>query len=93
MRGSKPAYSNRRGHGAYRVTDMSSDRFLSAAQLCERYGVVKSTIHGWVICGVLPAPHKFGGGSARWKLSELEAREKQIGEARPERPFASTAAR
>jgi prophage regulatory protein len=64
---------------------MPNDRFLTAAQLCQRYGVARSTIYDWINGGILPAPHKFTDQAARWWLPELEAREQEIGKARPER--------
>jgi prophage regulatory protein len=47
-------------------------KYVSAAQLAERYGVHKATIWRWVKSGILPQPIKFGAQSTRFDLDEVE---------------------
>ena len=50
----------------------SNQKYVSAAQLAERYGVHKATIWRWVKDGIIPKPIKFGAQSARFDLDEVE---------------------
>jgi len=50
-------------------------KYVSAAQLAERYGVDRSTIWRWHCRGIIPAPVKLSDQVTRWKLDEIEARD------------------
>ena len=47
-------------------------RYLSAAQLAERYGVNRSTIWRWVQRDVLPQPVRISEHCTRWNLEKIE---------------------
>lgn len=48
-----------------------SEKFLSAKQVRDRYGVADSTVAIWNRDGNLPAPHLVGGLNM-WRLADLE---------------------
>jgi prophage regulatory protein len=51
------------------------NRFVSTAQLAERYGVSKATIWRWVNRQILPQPIKLSEQCTRFRLDEVEQRE------------------
>ena len=51
--------------------------FLTTKDLAERYKIAKSTVYELSERGKLPMPLKIGV-SKRWKLSDIEAFEKDI---------------
>jgi excisionase family DNA binding protein len=65
-------------------TTRMSDRYLTIHEVTDRLSLCRQSIYNLVDRGELPAPVHFGR-SARWRLSELEARERQIGAARANR--------
>ena len=50
-------------------------RFLSYADLEERYGKSRVTIWRWVRAGLLPAPYQTGPNSVDFSLQEIEERD------------------
>lgn len=52
-------------------------RYVSDAQLAERYGVNRSTIWRWSSPqrGILPEPVHLSSGCTRWRLDEIERRD------------------
>ena len=50
-----------------------SVRYISSAQLAERYGVNRSTIWRWHRRGVIPPPINISRSCTRWKLETIEA--------------------
>jgi predicted DNA-binding transcriptional regulator AlpA len=50
-------------------------RFLSYADLEERYGKSRVTLWRWVRAGLLPAPKKTGPNSRGFEAEEIEARD------------------
>jgi len=50
-------------------------RYVSDAQLAERYGVSRSTIWRWVARDLLPPPEQLSPGTTRWRLDEIERRD------------------
>ena len=51
--------------------ESGSQRFLSYADLEERYGKSRVTIWRWVCAGLLPAPYQIGSGSVGFKSQEI----------------------
>ncbi len=47
--------------------------FLKDTEAAIRYGVSRPTIWRWTKNGKFPKPVKLGGGSTRWRCSDLEA--------------------
>ena len=56
-------------------------RFVSAAQLAERYDVSKATIWRWVRRDILPSPIKLSEQCTRFDLQEIEKRDAERGQA------------
>lgn len=50
--------------------------FLTKAELAVRWGICTKTIENWVRSGDCPKPANIGGRLVRWKLSVIEAHEK-----------------
>lgn len=50
-------------------------RFLSYADLEERYGKSRVTIWRWVRAGILPAPYETGPNSRGFASDEIEERD------------------
>ncbi len=50
-------------------------RFLSYADLEERYGKSRVTLWRWVRAGLLPAPYRTGPNSVDFDAEEIEARD------------------
>lgn len=46
--------------------------FLRDTEAAVRYGVSRPTIWRWTKNGKFPNPVKLGGGSTRWRYSDLE---------------------
>lgn len=46
--------------------------FFRDIEVAIRYNISRPTIWRWVKQGKFPKPVKLGGGTSRWKLSELE---------------------
>ena len=60
----------------------TSEKYLSTAQVAERYGVSQSAILRWrKTAEDFPTPIKLAGSSTRWRLSALEQWEAQQAEA------------
>ena len=55
--------------------DIASRRFLSYADLEERYGKSRITLWRWARAGLLPAPYQIGPNSVGFALDEIEARD------------------
>lgn len=51
-------------------------KYISAAQLAERYSVDRSTVWRWTSDGKLPAPIKLSDQVTRWNLDDIEASER-----------------
>ena len=54
-----------------------AQKWFSAQQLAERFGVHLSTVWKWAQCGLLPKPGMMGARLARWpeeSIVELERR-------------------
>lgn len=47
-------------------------RYISAAQLAERYAVNRSTIWRWAQRGLLPRPIRISEHCTRWDLDEVD---------------------
>lgn len=56
--------------------EMQGEQYLDARQLAKRYRVHIQSIWRWNAEKRLPPAAKFGGGTTRWKLSDLEAWER-----------------
>ncbi len=54
--------------------------FVGAAYVYARYGVGETTIWRWCRDGRFPAPVRTPGGVRRWRVSDLEAWERQLAE-------------
>lgn len=50
-------------------------RYVSAAQLAERYAVDRATVWRWARNGKLPKPVKISEQCTRWRLDEIERRD------------------
>lgn len=50
-------------------------KYVSAAQLADRYGVDRSTVWRWSVQGIIPAPIKLSDQCTRWNLDEIERRD------------------
>jgi predicted DNA-binding transcriptional regulator AlpA len=50
-------------------------RFLSYADLEERYGKSRVTLWRWVRAGLLPAPYMIGPGSVAFASDEIDERD------------------
>lgn len=50
-------------------------RYVSAAQLAERYGVNTATVWRWKCRGILPPPVKLSEQCTRWDLAAIEKRD------------------
>lgn len=54
------------------------DKLLTIHQVIEILGVSRSTIYRWQNKGDFPAARKIGLNTARWRLSDIEAWQKEI---------------
>ena len=68
------------------VEQAREESWLTGSQVDRRYGISRATRFRWLKEGYLPAPVRFGPGTARWKRSELEAFERRAAADRGERP-------
>lgn len=57
---------------------ITARRFLSYADLEERYGKSRVTIWRWVCAGLLPAPYEIGPNSRGFDSAEIEARDAKL---------------
>ena len=55
-------------------------RYVSAAELAERYGVAQRTIWRWANLGILPSPRRITKSCTRWDLTQVEEREARAAE-------------
>ena len=46
-------------------------KLLSVSALCERYGVSRSTLYGWLKIGLLPQPIRLTARCVRWRPEDL----------------------
>ena len=53
-------------------------RFLSYADLQERYGKSRVTIYRWVCKSLLPAPYSTGPGSVGFATQEIEEHDAKL---------------
>lgn len=53
-------------------------RFISDAQLAQRYSVSRSTIWRWTAKGHLPPPIHLSPGCTRWELGAIEKRDAEL---------------
>jgi predicted DNA-binding transcriptional regulator AlpA len=60
----------------------ASVRYLNRRALCERLGISRATSYRLQREGYLPHPVRFGPGTARWPVSEIEALERRAAEDR-----------
>ena len=51
---------------------MNQQQFLSDKAVATRYESSRATIWRWVKTGQFPKPVRLGGGTTRWKLTDLE---------------------
>jgi prophage regulatory protein len=51
------------------------EKFYSAADLAARYQVHLITIFKWLKAGKLPEPVRLGGGTTRWRPSDITKHE------------------
>ncbi len=51
---------------------MSTNRYLSARAVAERYDIGLATVWRWTKRGNLPQPRKLSPGCTRWSAAELE---------------------
>jgi len=51
---------------------MKTETFLSDKQLSLRYNIGRSSVWRWLKEGKLPNPTRFGSGTTRWRLSDIE---------------------
>ena len=58
--------------------EYGGQRFLSYADLEERYGKSRVTIWRWVRAGLLPAPYEIGPNSAGFSSQEIEDRDANL---------------
>lgn len=63
------------------LEELTMSRFISAAQLAQRYDVSKATIWRWVNRDILPPPIKLSEQCTRFDLEEIEKREAERGQA------------
>jgi predicted DNA-binding transcriptional regulator AlpA len=47
-------------------------KYLSDAEVAERYGVHRATIWRWSQAGIFPKPIQIAPGTTRWKLEDVE---------------------
>ena len=67
------------GDGGYSgVPQHGRRRFLSYADLEERYGKSRVTIWRWVRAGLLPPPYQTGPNSVDFDAEEIEARDANL---------------
>ena len=50
-------------------------KYLDVHQVASRYGTSRRTVWRWSAQGILPKPVSLTAQSARWLLSELDARD------------------
>lgn len=48
------------------------EKFVRTAELCERLGIRRPTLHRWRRSGLFPEPKVLGPGSVGWPESVLE---------------------
>ena len=53
-------------------------RFLTYADLEERYGKTRQTLWRWVRAGLLPAPYEIGPNSVAFSLREIQERDASL---------------
>ncbi len=58
--------------------ESGGQRFLSYADLEERYGKSRVTLWRWVRAGLLPAPYENGPNSVAFKTQEIEERDANL---------------
>jgi predicted DNA-binding transcriptional regulator AlpA len=50
-----------------------SDRWLSARQVMDRYGISRTTLNAWLRDEGFPALAKYIGNRRRWRAADLDA--------------------
>ena len=60
-------------------------RYLTARDLCERWGIGRATLHRQRAAGYVPKPVHFGPRSVKWPIEEVEAFERRLAEDRGSR--------
>lgn len=63
------------------MRDVSDDRLMRLGEVIEKVSIGKTHIYAMVKAGSFPAPHKLGPKIALWKLSDIQAWIKRVGEA------------
>ncbi|CCO24004.1 helix-turn-helix transcriptional regulator [Maridesulfovibrio hydrothermalis] len=53
------------------------DRFINITEVCQMFGISRTTVYRDIQAGVLPQPMKIGRRS-RWSQNELEKIQEQI---------------
>lgn len=55
-----------------------TQKYLSAREVSQRYGVGIATVWRWSAEGVLPRPIKVGPNSTRWSVPALEEHDARL---------------
>ena len=50
---------------------------LKIRDVCQRYGVARSTIYRWIEAGIFPPPIRIGEDTVRWRERDLAQFEAQ----------------
>jgi predicted DNA-binding transcriptional regulator AlpA len=61
---------------------VNAPAYLTRAQLCRRWGISRATSYRYEREGYIPKPVRFGPGSARFPLAEIERVEARAAEDR-----------
>jgi len=56
---------------------MNSEIFLSDRDLAARYQIARGSVWRWPKTNNFPSPVKLSEGTTRWRLSDIEAWEKE----------------
>lgn len=59
---------------------MTTGRLLRQAEVTEKLGVSRMTLHRWIVEGAFPPPLRLGARTKRWESTTLD---KWIAERRP----------
>ncbi len=57
---------------------LGDQRFLTYADLEERYGKTRQTLWRWVRAGLLPPPYEIGPNSVAFKSQEIQERDDSL---------------
>ncbi len=66
------------GDGEIGGPPLGGQRFLSYADLEERYGKSRVTLWRWVRAGLLPAPYEIGPNSVAFSAQEISERDANL---------------